>query len=126
MSFLAMVLAKFTGEALKGGAEIVKTVTEIPKNVVETEKACLEVAVLKMEEKMRGCVIVAATFEEVREFVPLVGLIRSRIEAGQRGGRSSPDRVDAYKAWDLRFLAQSGQYLITLLEGGLAGLPVML
>jgi hypothetical protein len=41
-TWLIPFLSKLTGEAIKGGIESASTVTEIPKNTVETEKARLK------------------------------------------------------------------------------------
>jgi hypothetical protein len=84
MIFLTSLLAKFTGEALKGGAEFAKTISEVPKNVVETEKARLEVVALQRSEQLRDHFVVAATFQDVMEFDPKAGLLRARVEADRR------------------------------------------
>lgn len=73
MSFLSWLASFFTQkatEAIKGGVETVAAGTEIPKNLIETEKAHLEVKELKRAETERAALVVPATLEDVKEFDP--------------------------------------------------------
>jgi hypothetical protein len=70
MPFLSSILAKITGEAIKSGAETVKTATEIPKNLIETKKAHLEVAELVHARGSRESRIVPATMDDINKFDP--------------------------------------------------------
>lgn len=81
MPFLEWIAAKLTGEAIKGGAEFAKTATEIPKNIVETRKAELEVAELKVRAQERERLIVPATFDDVKQFDPMYGRIHDMAPA---------------------------------------------
>ncbi len=79
MALLSWMVAKFTGAAIKGGAEIAKSVCEVPKTVIETEKARLEVLALKTQREVRENLIVAATFQDVKEFDPMYSILQQRI-----------------------------------------------
>ncbi len=69
-TWLISFLSKLTGEAIKGGIESAGTVTEIPKNIAETEKARLEIIELKRTQEEHKARIVPASFEDVKEFDP--------------------------------------------------------
>lgn len=94
MPFLTWLASKLSSAVLKDGSDLAKTATEIPKNLVETDKARLEVAELKRKAEDHEHRIVSATFEDVKKYDPKV---RYFLE-GSRGHSAGLHGSAAYRA----------------------------
>ncbi|MFZ0747025.1 MAG: hypothetical protein WAM85_21660 [Terracidiphilus sp.] len=81
--WLVTFISKITGEAIKSGVETAKSATEIPKNILETQKLGLEIEEMKQAAAKVEPVVVPATFEDVKQFDPKYKILRSAADALQ-------------------------------------------
>lgn len=122
MPWFAWLLAKITGETVKGVTEVTKSAVEIPKTLVETEKARLEVLQLRQEREERSRLIVPATFEDVKQFDPKYRQIRYQSERNSGIVFSLAPKPNHKPALRLRVLL--AMVLIAAVLGGLIGLAL--
>jgi hypothetical protein len=64
VAFFTWLLGKLGWQAASGAVGIAKDATEIPKNIVETQKAALEVEALRIEKEDRSRLIVAPSYQQ--------------------------------------------------------------
>lgn len=80
---VAWFLSKVGWKTVSEGVGVTKDATEIPKNLIETKKAHLEVEALKQEREERSRLIATPTYSETLEHSNTYRRIVQRLKSDQ-------------------------------------------
>ncbi|MFZ0663011.1 MAG: hypothetical protein WAM66_09990 [Acidobacteriaceae bacterium] len=97
------LLGLVSGKAIKAGAETADAITAIPKNLIEAEKARLEVENLKYEKSEQDRLVVPATYQQTLEHSNVYRRVSQRIRKLNEREPDDPDPIERL-IWVLVFV----------------------